>query len=155
MKLDVKNQTARLAFVFVVVLIGSAILVYALLRFTAPATQSPPSAVPSPSIEQSTTRPGSSEPAREPPRSTDENESLIGRLFATRSSEPVTESWGAMLARITLRLLLAAALGAALAFRPRKKLVGLRRNPYVAETQILLAIVAAALMMIVGDNAAR
>jgi uncharacterized membrane protein YhiD involved in acid resistance len=31
----------------------------------------------------------------------------------------------------------------------------LKRNPYVAQTQILLAIVAAALMIIVGNNAAR
>jgi uncharacterized membrane protein YhiD involved in acid resistance len=52
-------------------------------------------------------------------------------------------------------LLLAAALGAVLAFRPRKESFVLRRNPYVAQTQILLAIVASALMMIVGDNAAR
>jgi uncharacterized membrane protein YhiD involved in acid resistance len=45
-------------------------------------------------------------------------------------------------------------LGAALAFRPRKKAFAVR-NPYVAQTQILLAIIASALMMIVGDNAAR
>jgi uncharacterized membrane protein YhiD involved in acid resistance len=51
--------------------------------------------------------------------------------------------------------MLAALLGAALAFRPRKRLLILKRNPYVAQTQILLAIVAAALMIIVGDNAAR
>jgi uncharacterized membrane protein YhiD involved in acid resistance len=57
--------------------------------------------------------------------------------------------------RIVLRLLLAGALGAALAFRPRRQLPSMRRNPYVAQTQILLAIVASALMMIVGDNAAR
>ena len=57
--------------------------------------------------------------------------------------------------RLTLRLLLAALLGAALAFRPRKKILALKRNPYVSQTQILLAIVAAALMIIVGDNAAR
>jgi uncharacterized membrane protein YhiD involved in acid resistance len=62
---------------------------------------------------------------------------------------------GATLLRITLRLLLAAALGAILAFRPRKETFALRRNPYVAQTQILLAIVASALMMIVGDNVAR
>jgi uncharacterized membrane protein YhiD involved in acid resistance len=31
----------------------------------------------------------------------------------------------------------------------------LKRNPYVGQTQILLAIVAAALMIVVGDNAAR
>jgi len=54
-----------------------------------------------------------------------------------------------------MRLLLAALLGAALAFRPRKRLLILKRNPYVEQTQILLAIVAAALMIIVGDNAAR
>jgi uncharacterized membrane protein YhiD involved in acid resistance len=46
-------------------------------------------------------------------------------------------------------------LGGALAFRPRKRLLILKRNPYVAQTQILLAIVAAALMIIVGNNAAR
>jgi uncharacterized membrane protein YhiD involved in acid resistance len=65
------------------------------------------------------------------------------------------ESWGAVVGSITLRLLLAAVLGAALAFRPRKRLLILKRNPYVEQTQILLAIVAAALMIIVGDNAAR
>ena len=52
-------------------------------------------------------------------------------------------------------LLLAALLGAALAFRPRRRLRALKRNPYVGQTQILLAVVAAALMIIVGDNAAR
>jgi uncharacterized membrane protein YhiD involved in acid resistance len=58
-------------------------------------------------------------------------------------------------ARITLKLALAALLSAMLAFRPRKDLPVLQRNPYVAQTQILLAVVAAALMMIVADNAAR
>jgi len=56
---------------------------------------------------------------------------------------------------LSLRLILAALLGAALAFRPRKRILAVKRNPYVAQTQILLAIVAAALMIIVGDNAAR
>ena len=54
-----------------------------------------------------------------------------------------------------MRFLLAAMLGSALAFRPRKRILALKRNPYVSQTQILLAIVAAALMIIVGDNAAR
>jgi uncharacterized membrane protein YhiD involved in acid resistance len=58
-------------------------------------------------------------------------------------------------ARITLKLALAALLSAMLAFRPRKDLPTLQRNPYVAQTQILLAVVAAALMMVVADNAAR
>ena len=56
---------------------------------------------------------------------------------------------------IILRLLLAVLLSAILAFRPRKNIPLFRRNLSVAQTQILLAVVAAALMMIVGDNAAR
>jgi hypothetical protein len=41
------------------------------------------------------------------------------------------------------------------AFRPRKSVHFRHRNPYVVQTQILLAVVACALMMIVGDSAAR
>jgi hypothetical protein len=65
------------------------------------------------------------------------------------------DNWAETIGRISLRFVLAALLGAALAFRPRKRIVALKRNPYVSQTQILLAIVAAALMIIVGDNAAR
>jgi hypothetical protein len=56
---------------------------------------------------------------------------------------------------IVWRLFVAVGLAAILAFRPRKNVPLFRRNLYVAQTQILLAVVAAALMMIVGDNAAR
>lgn len=56
---------------------------------------------------------------------------------------------------IVLRLLLAVLLSTVLAFRPRKNFPLFQRNLYVAQTQILLSAVAAALMMIVGDNAAR
>jgi uncharacterized membrane protein YhiD involved in acid resistance len=56
---------------------------------------------------------------------------------------------------IVFRLVIAVALSALLAFRPRKNVRLFERNLYVAQTQILLAVVAAALMMIVGDNAAR
>ncbi|HEY2972911.1 MAG TPA: hypothetical protein VGJ48_10395, partial [Pyrinomonadaceae bacterium] len=83
---------------------------------------------------------------------------FLDRLFGVPQSESHIvqgESWGEIVAKITLRLMLAAILGAALAFRPRRRLLILKRNPYVAQTQILLAIVAAALMLIVGDNAAR
>jgi uncharacterized membrane protein YhiD involved in acid resistance len=83
---------------------------------------------------------------------------FLDRLFGVPQSESHIvqgESWAEVVAKITLRLMLAAILGAALAFRPRKRLLILKRNPYVAQTQILLAIVAAALMIIVGDNAAR
>ena len=56
---------------------------------------------------------------------------------------------------IVVRLTLAVLLAGLLAFRPRKNVPLINRNLYVAQTQILLAVVAAALMMIVGDNAAR
>jgi uncharacterized membrane protein YhiD involved in acid resistance len=86
-----------------------------------------------------------------------EGESFVDRLFGTRHSEPYfgAASWLETIGKIALRLVYAALLGAALAFRPRKRILALKRNPYVSQTQILLAIVAAALMIIVGDNAAR
>jgi len=56
---------------------------------------------------------------------------------------------------ILLRLFLAVVLSAVLAFRPRRNAPLFGRNLYVAQTQILLAVVAAALMLIVGDNTAR
>ncbi len=62
---------------------------------------------------------------------------------------------GERTAEIFGRLLLAVILSGILAFRPRKNVPLFRRNLYVAQTQILLAVVAAALMLIVGDNAAR
>jgi len=86
-----------------------------------------------------------------------ENESFLDKLFSVRhdDSRGTGERWAEKAGRISLRLLLAALLGAALAFRPRRRILVLKRNPFVAQTQILLAIVAAALMIIVGDNAAR
>lgn len=65
------------------------------------------------------------------------------------------EKWNIIIPRIIVRLTLAALLAAMLAFRPRKNVPMRRRNLNVAQTQILLAVVASALMMIVGDNAAR
>jgi uncharacterized membrane protein YhiD involved in acid resistance len=50
---------------------------------------------------------------------------------------------------------LAALLTALLAFRPRRFALVFKRNLFVAQTQILLAVVGSALMMIVGDSAAR
>jgi uncharacterized membrane protein YhiD involved in acid resistance len=42
-----------------------------------------------------------------------------------------------------------------LAFRPRKDISIFRPNPFIAQTQILLAVVGAAMMIVVADNAAR
>lgn len=66
-----------------------------------------------------------------------------------------SERWTVLVPRIIVRLALATLLAALLAFRPRRDLPLRQRNLYVAQTQILLAVVASALMMIVGDNAAR
>ena len=57
--------------------------------------------------------------------------------------------------QIILRLLLAVILSGILAFRPRQDVPLFRRSLFVSQTQILLAVVAAALMMVVGDSAAR
>jgi uncharacterized membrane protein YhiD involved in acid resistance len=84
-------------------------------------------------------------------------DSFIDRLFGSQDSSAYVsgDTWFQTMGRITARFVLAALLGAALAFRPRKRILALKRNPYVSQTQILLAIVAAALMIVVGDNAAR
>lgn len=91
------------------------------------------------------------------PAQIDSGETFIDRMFGTQHSEPYAggATWLETMGHLTLRLMLAALLGAALAFRPRKRILALKRNPYVSQTQILLAVVAAALMIIVGDNAAR
>ena len=83
---------------------------------------------------------------------------LIGELFGPEASgaAPTTiASWESTAARIALRFSLAAFLAALLAFRPRRGLSPARRNPYVAQTQILMAVVAGGMMMVVGDSAAR
>jgi uncharacterized membrane protein YhiD involved in acid resistance len=146
-----KRETLTLALVFLIVLGISAAAVYLLAGQTAPdgtTRQSAPTAANETTPERRT-------PSAAPLPA---NETFLDRLFGVPQSDAHIvrgETWGEVVARIILRLLLASLLGAALAFRPRKRLLILKRNPYVAQTQILLAIVAAALMIIVGDNAAR
>src|SRR5687767_1628809 len=83
---------------------------------------------------------------------------LFGDLFAENSPDvhPATSgSWQSTAATVALRFSLAALLASILAFRPRRGVAHSRRNPYVGQTQILMAVVAAAMMMVVGDSAAR
>src|SRR5688572_10833951 len=68
---------------------------------------------------------------------------------------PPPASWIEDLASILFRLFLAVIFSGILAFRPRQDVNLFKRSLFVSQTQILLAVVAAALMMIVGDNAAR
>ena len=90
-----------------------------------------------------------------------EEADFLSRVFGVEESPSAQaaprpqEGWKVTIPRIILRLALAAALAAMLAFRPRKDSTVIQRNLYVAQTQILLAVVASSLMMVVGDNAAR
>jgi hypothetical protein len=91
-----------------------------------------------------------------PAMQSDSDASLLRRLFGTRPETVVAEdSWYWRALVITVRFMLAALLAAALALRPRKDLLVLQRNPFVAQTQILVAIVGAAMMMVVADSMAR
>ena len=145
-----RQEIFTLVVVFVGVVVVSALVVYFMggARRVAPdATRQPNDAVLSMPDQRAT-------PATQNPG----DETFIDRLFGNEhnaAANVTSATWGETMGRISLRLVLAALLGAALAFRPRKRILALKRNPYVSQTQILLAIVAAALMIIVGDNAAR
>jgi uncharacterized membrane protein YhiD involved in acid resistance len=104
-----------------------------------------------PSDVQATNKPA----VTAPNPTTPSDSSLPGIFGAQPAPEHESSGWMVTAATITLKLALSGLLGALLAFRPHKDIPILQRNPYVAETQILLAVVAAALMMIVADNAAR
>lgn len=90
-----------------------------------------------------------------PPPSAEQEIPFFSDIFQTATPNTDTSVWSERVIQIIFRLLLAVILSAMLAFRPRRNIPLLQRNLYVSQTQILLAVVAAALMMIVGDNAAR
>ena len=143
-----KRETLTLAVVFVVVLAASALVVYFLSQRN----------IRNDSVAQVASPTASVTPVERPTAPERRDGNVFDEMFGVPQSEAHIvrgESWGAVIGSITLRLLLAALLGTALAYRPRKRVAILKRNPYVGQTQILLAIVAAALMIIVGDNAAR
>jgi uncharacterized membrane protein YhiD involved in acid resistance len=122
---------------FVVILIASGILTYFLREPAQPTAAPAATASPSPGAQSIP---------------------LLGQLFgpdATGLTPATVSSWEATSARIALRFSLAAFLAGLLAFRPRRGVSIARRNPYVAQTQILMAVVAGGMMMVVGDSAAR
>lgn len=145
MHLDPKRRKEFLTIgvVFLVVLVASAFAVYLLAgRANLTTTETQPGA------EQ----PRTNNTTANPPA----NNGFLEDLFASGQGAIVPgDTWLEVMAHIGLRLFLAAVLGAALAFRPRRRALALKRNPYVIQTQILLAVVASALMIVVGDNAAR
>ncbi len=78
-------------------------------------------------------------------------------FFLAKALENATSSDGTLVSTLEIfqRLLLAVVLSGILAFRPRKNVPLFKRSLFVSQTQILLAVVAAALMLIVGDNTSR
>jgi hypothetical protein len=86
----------------------------------------------------------------------EQNNSIFNRIFGSQPEPLHTQgSWLERMLRAFISFSLAAILAAGLAFRPRKNLPIFQRNPFVAQTQILLAVVGAALMIVVADSAAR
>jgi uncharacterized membrane protein YhiD involved in acid resistance len=77
---------------------------------------------------------------------------IFGKILGKTESG---ETFAINALEILVRLILAVIFSAAVAYRPRKNVPLFQRNLSVAQTQILLAVVGAALMLIVGDNAAR
>jgi uncharacterized membrane protein YhiD involved in acid resistance len=143
-----RKEIFTLVLVFVLVLLASATAVYLIAGRTSGSDTTRVSNQPAERTTTATPPPNTPEPQT--------GQGILADIFATQSDAHISgASWGEILAKLTLRLLLAALLGAALAFRPRRQVTSMKRNPYVAQTQILLAVVASALMIIVGDNAAR
>ena len=136
---------------FVVILLGSGFLAYTLSdsnEGTAATSTATPSASPGAPISAPA---ASDKDARH-------RVPLFGEIFgpdASGLSPSSFASWEATSARILLRFALAAFLASLLAFRHRRGVPVSRRNPYVAQTQILMAVVAGGMMMVVGDSAAR
>jgi uncharacterized membrane protein YhiD involved in acid resistance len=146
------RMTVAVLATFVVILLGSGFLAYVFRDQPRPAVTSPaPSTSPSASPGGQVAAPAASETQAR------RGVPLLGELFGpddTGLSPSDLASWESTSAQIALRFALAAFLASLLAFRPRRGSV-VRRNPYVAQTQILMAIVAGGMMMVVGDSAAR
>ena len=157
LKLNPKNrkETITMVVVFLAVLLVSALVVYFLASKSADQARVN-GALGNTQAETTQVEPRTT--PRETPHRASDPSSVFGQIFATPDQSTVSGralTWAEMLTMLSLRLILAAVLGAVLAYRPRRRISGLKPNPYVAQTQILLAVVASALMIIVGDNAAR
>ena len=136
-----KSVTFAVLGTFILLLLGTGLLAYFFHDGSRPAVTT--SATPSPAT-------AANQPQPDTP--------LIGELFGpdVAGLSPASfASWESTSARIALRFSLAAFLAAMLAFRPRRGVSVARRNPFVAQTQILMAVVAGGMMMVVGDSAAR
>src|SRR5215216_3008580 len=156
------NQKRKELFTLIVVFAGVLVLSALAAYYIGGRRTTPERSTPAATNQPATPREpdavlGMAEERTSPTAQVGPDDSFIVRMFGSGQSTAYvrSDSWLETMGRITLRFVLAALLGAALAFRPRKRILAIKRNPYVSQTQILLAIVAAALMIVVGDNAAR
>lgn len=144
----VRGRVPALAFAVILVAVLSITVYRALGESSLSSLDTQPAA-----SEASTSETQAASPAEE------REPSIISQMFGAKplngEEDTSASGWMMRVSRMGLRLLVAALLAAMLAFRPRRRIRLPRRNPYVAQTQILLAVVASALMMIVSDNAAR
>jgi uncharacterized membrane protein YhiD involved in acid resistance len=156
-----RNQRRKEVFTLIVVFAGVLVLSALVVYFMTGGSRTTTPERTAPEVARQTPAPdavmGLPDERTAPPSQVAIGDTFIDRLFGSRHSAAYVagDNWIETMGRITARFILAALLGAALAFRPRKRILALKRNPYVSQTQILLAIVAAALMIVVGDNAAR
>lgn len=143
----------RILVIFVAVLIGSGLLVYLVLERSTPGRDALSDRPVTEAQPTETRSPASSTPTPER-----RNGSPITEIFGIDhppNAAPQESDRAVVALRMLVRFLLAAFLAMLLAYRWRRGISVSQRNPYVAQTQILLAVVAAAMMMIVGDSAAR
>src|SRR5207245_10219282 len=87
----------------------------------------------------------------QPPTDTQDLEALSGK---NKGKYAITTDTRAEIRHALIRLPLAALLGAALALRPKRRGTP-PRQPTVIQTQIILAILGAVVMLVVGTNLAR
>jgi uncharacterized membrane protein YhiD involved in acid resistance len=159
-----KNKQKGKAFTVAVAVIALALgflLVAALMRGYGSGDANPAGAADPARAEAQAPQPArEATPAARATPGTAAEESPLSKVFGINDTPPQprqgeTGDWLMTFANVTVRLTLAALLSAMLAFRPRRLSHTVKRNPFVAQTQILMAVVASALMMVVGDSAAR
>jgi uncharacterized membrane protein YhiD involved in acid resistance len=151
------NQNIKIIIVALVVFVMSLLASY--IFFGRSATPAQESARPAhPEASRTSTGTGSTAQDQEQGAPVNGSDSFFAEIFGadeTSSEARRNKDWSTILSRVMVRLTLAALLTSILAFRPRRFSVLFNRNLFVAQTQILLAVVGSALMMIVGDSAAR
>src|SRR5688572_2548291 len=124
------KATVRLLLIFLVVLLGSALLVYLVLDRVSPRVAQ----VERPAV--STTQPDTRPDVAPTPNPAEQDNPFLAQVLqgaeSPRGTDPLeTGSWGVVISRIFLRFLVGAVLAAILAFRWRRGMTNTMSNPFV------------------------